>query len=69
MAKLSKKQKGQAGSVDATKLYGVDEALGIVGTMIDVSGHEDEVAPMDIEDELHQAALFAGAKHLIKGIG
>jgi large subunit ribosomal protein L1 len=30
MAKLTKKQKAQAGSVDRDKLYGVDEAIGLV---------------------------------------
>ncbi|HEY0446748.1 MAG TPA: 50S ribosomal protein L1 [Allosphingosinicella sp.] len=30
MAKLSKKQKAQAGTVDRERLYGVDEAIGIV---------------------------------------
>jgi large subunit ribosomal protein L1 len=30
MAKLSKKQKAQAGTVDRDKLYGVDEAIGLV---------------------------------------
>src|SRR5687768_6655301 len=70
MAKLTKKQKGQAGSVNREKLYGVDEALGIVKT--NASAKFDETVEIAINltvDPRHADQMVRGVVTLPKGTG
>ena len=46
MAKLSKKQKALADKVDATKLYAVDEAIGLAKSL--ASSKFDETLEVDV---------------------
>ena len=70
MAKLSKKQKNQAGAVDREKLYGVDEALGIVKT--NATSKFDETVEVAINlnvDPRHADQMVRGVVTLPKGTG
>lgn len=70
MAKLTKKQKARAGAVDATKLYGVDEALGIVKTH--ATAKFDETVEVAINlgvDPRHADQMVRGVVSLPKGTG
>jgi len=70
MTKLTKKQKGQAGSVNREKLYGVDEALGLVKT--NASAKFDETVEIAINltvDPRHADQMVRGVVTLPKGTG
>ncbi len=70
MAKLTKKQKAQAGSVDREKLYGVDEAIGIVKT--NATAKFDETVEVAINlnvDPRHADQMVRGVVTLPKGTG
>lgn len=70
MAKLTKKKKAQAGSVNREKLYGVDEALGIVKT--NASAKFDETVEIAINltvDPRHADQMVRGVVTLPKGTG
>src|SRR5687768_9059393 len=70
MAKLTKKQKAQAGSVDREKFYGVDEALGIVKTNATAKFDETiEVALNLGVDPRHADQMVRGVVSLPKGTG
>jgi large subunit ribosomal protein L1 len=70
MAKLTKKQKAQAGAVDREKLYGVDEALGIVKA--NATAKFDETVEVAINlnvDPRHADQMVRGVVTLPKGTG
>jgi large subunit ribosomal protein L1 len=70
MAKLTKKQKAQAGAVDREKLYGVDEALGIVKA--NATSKFDETVEVAINltvDPRHADQMVRGVVTLPKGTG
>ena len=70
MTKLSKKQKAQADSVDRTKHYGVDEALGIVKT--NATSKFDETIEIALNlgvDPRHADQMVRGVVSLPKGTG
>jgi large subunit ribosomal protein L1 len=70
MAKLTKKQKAQAGSVDREKLYGVDEALGIVKA--NATSKFDETVEVALNlgvDPRHADQMVRGVVNLPKGTG
>ena len=70
MAKLTKKQKSQAGAVDREKLYGVDEALGIVKA--NATSKFDETVEVAINltvDPRHADQMVRGVVTLPKGTG
>ncbi|MCW3798298.1 50S ribosomal protein L1 [Sphingomonas sp. BN140010] len=70
MAKLTKKQKSQAGSVDREKLYGVDEALGLVKTL--ATSKFDETVEIALNlgvDPRHADQMVRGVVNLPKGTG
>jgi large subunit ribosomal protein L1 len=70
MAKLTKKQKAQAGQVDATKLYGVDEAIGLVKSL--ASSKFDETLEVALNlgvDPRHADQMVRGVVNLPKGTG
>lgn len=70
MAKLTKKQKNQAGAVDREKLYGVDEALGIVKA--NATSKFDETVEVAINltvDPRHADQMVRGVVTLPKGTG
>jgi len=70
MAKLTKKQKAQAGSVDREKFYGVDEAIGIVKT--NATSKFDETVEIAINlnvDPRHADQMVRGVVTLPKGTG
>src|SRR5687767_217565 len=70
MAKLTKKQKNQAGAVDREKLYGVDEALGIVKA--NATSKFDETVEIAINltvDPRHADQMVRGVVTLPKGTG
>ena len=70
MAKLTKKQKAQAGSVDANKFYGVDEAIGMVKTLATSKFDETiEVALNLGVDPRHADQMVRGVVNLPKGTG
>jgi large subunit ribosomal protein L1 len=70
MAKLTKKQKAQQGNVDATKLYGVDEALGLVKSLATSKFDETiEVALNLGVDPRHADQMVRGVVNLPKGTG
>jgi large subunit ribosomal protein L1 len=70
MAKLSKKQKAQAGSVDATKLYGVDEAIGLVKSLATSKFDETVEVAMNLGvDPRHADQMVRGVVSLPKGTG
>jgi large subunit ribosomal protein L1 len=70
MAKLTKKQKAQANSVDREKLYGVDEALGIVKA--NATSKFDETVEVALNlgvDPRHADQMVRGVVNLPKGTG
>ena len=70
MAKLTKKQKAQAGSVDREKLYGVDEALAIVKQ--NATSKFDETVEVALNlgvDPRHADQMVRGVVNLPKGTG
>ena len=70
MAKLTKKQKAQAGAVNREKLYGVDEALGIVKA--NATSKFDETVEIAINltvDPRHADQMVRGVVNLPKGTG
>ena len=70
MAKLSKKQKGQAGSVDATKFYGVEEAIALVKS--NATSKFDETVEVALNlgvDPRHADQMVRGVVSLPKGTG
>jgi large subunit ribosomal protein L1 len=70
MAKQTKKQKAQAGTVDREKLYGVDEALGIVKTNATAKFDETiEVALNLGVDPRHADQMVRGVVTLPAGTG
>src|SRR5688500_13887845 len=70
MAKLTKKQKTQANSVEREKLYGVDEALGIVKSNATAKFDETiEVALNLGVDPRHADQMVRGVVNLPKGTG
>ncbi len=70
MARLTKKQKAQAGSVDREKFYGVDEALGIVKANATAKFDETiEVALNLGVDPRHADQMVRGVVNLPKGTG
>ena len=70
MAKLTKKQKAEAAAVDATKLYGVDEAIGLVKSL--ASTKFDETVEVAINlgvDPRHADQMVRGVVTLPSGTG
>jgi large subunit ribosomal protein L1 len=70
MAKLSKKAKAQAPSVDKTKLYGVDEAIAIVKA--NATSKFDETVELALNlgvDPRHADQMVRGVVTLPKGTG
>ena len=70
MAKLTKKQKAQAGSVDRDRFYGVDEAIGIVKA--NATAKFDETVEVAINlgvDPRHADQMVRGVVNLPKGTG
>ncbi|HET7717423.1 MAG TPA: 50S ribosomal protein L1 [Bauldia sp.] len=70
MAKLTKKRKAQAGSVDRTKHYGVDEALGIVKANATAKFDETVEVALNLGvDPRHADQMVRGVVSLPKGTG
>jgi large subunit ribosomal protein L1 len=70
MAKLTKKQKSQAGAVDATKLYGVEEAIGLVKSLATSKFDETVEVAMNLGvDPRHADQMVRGVVSLPKGTG
>ncbi|WP_205481104.1 50S ribosomal protein L1 [Sphingomonas arenae] len=70
MAKLTKKQKAQAGQVDREKLYGVDEAISLVKSL--ASSKFDETLEVALNlgvDPRHADQMVRGVVNLPKGTG
>jgi large subunit ribosomal protein L1 len=70
MAKLTKKQKAQAGSIDRNRFYGVDEALGIVKA--NATAKFDETIEIALNlgvDPRHADQMVRGVVNLPKGSG
>ena len=70
MAKLTKKQKAQAGSVDALKFYGVDEAIALVKK--NATAKFDETVELALNlgvDPRHADQMVRGIVNLPKGTG
>ena len=70
MAKLTKKQKSQADQVDRDKLYGVDEAIGLVKSL--ASSKFDETLEVALNlgvDPRHADQMVRGVVNLPKGTG
>ena len=70
MTKLTKKQKVEAAAVDATKLYGVDEAIGLVKSL--ASTNFDETVEVAINlgvDPRHADQMVRGVVTLPSGTG
>ena len=70
MAKLTKKQKALEGKVEAMKLYGVDEAIGIVKSL--ATSKFDETVEVAINlgvDPRHADQMVRGVVNLPKGTG
>jgi len=70
MAKLTKKQKAQGGSVDRNRFYGVDEALGIVKA--NATAKFDETIEIALNlgvDPRHADQMVRGVVNLPKGSG
>src|SRR5690242_14755536 len=70
MAKLTKKQKAQLNAVDRDKLYGVDEALGIVKA--NATSKFDETVEVALNlgvDPRHADQMVRGVVNLPKGTG
>ena len=70
MAKLTKKQKAQAGSVDRDKLYGVDEALALVKSNATAKFDETVEVALNLGvDPRHADQMVRGVVTLPKGTG
>ena len=70
MAKLTKKQKAMDGAVDREKLYGVDEALGIVKTNATAKFDETVEVALNLGvDPRHADQMVRGVVSLPKGTG
>jgi large subunit ribosomal protein L1 len=70
MAKLTKKQKAQAGSVDREKLYAVDEAIGLVKSLATAKFDETVEVAMNLGvDPRHADQMVRGVVNLPKGTG
>ena len=70
MAKLSKKQKSQAGSVDREKLYAVDEAIGLVKSLATAKFDETVEVALNLGvDPRHADQMVRGVVNLPKGTG
>ena len=70
MAKLTKKQKAQAGSVDREKFYGVDEAIGLVKQNATAKFDETVEVAMNLGvDPRHADQMVRGVVSLPKGTG
>jgi large subunit ribosomal protein L1 len=70
MAKLSKKQKAQAGSVDRDRFYGVDEAIGLVKSLATSKFDETVEVAMNLGvDPRHADQMVRGVVSLPKGTG
>lgn len=70
MTKLTKKHKAQADQVDANKLYGVDEAIGLVKSL--ASSKFDETLEVALNlgvDPRHADQMVRGVVNLPKGTG
>ena len=70
MAKLTKKQKVEAAAVDATKLYAIDEAIGLVKSL--ASTKFDETVEVAINlgvDPRHADQMVRGVVTLPSGTG
>ena len=70
MAKLTKKQKAIAGKVEATRFYGVDEAIGLVKSL--ATSKFDETVEVAINlgvDPRHADQMVRGVVNLPKGTG
>jgi large subunit ribosomal protein L1 len=70
MAKLTKKQKAQAGAVDRDRFYAVDEALGIVKANATSKFDETVEVAMNLGvDPRHADQMVRGVVNLPKGTG
>jgi large subunit ribosomal protein L1 len=70
MAKLTKKQKAQAGAVDREKFYAVDEAIGIVKANATSKFDETVEVAMNLGvDPRHADQMVRGVVNLPKGTG
>ena len=70
MAKLTKKQKTKAGSVDREKFYGVDEAIGLVKQNATAKFDETVEVAMNLGvDPRHADQMVRGVVSLPKGTG
>ncbi len=70
MAKLSKKQKAQAGAVDREKFYAVDEAIGLVKSLATAKFDETVEVAMNLGvDPRHADQMVRGVVNLPKGTG
>jgi large subunit ribosomal protein L1 len=70
MAKLTKKQKAQAGSVDREKFYGVDEALQLVKQNATAKFDETVEVALNLGvDPRHADQMVRGVVNLPKGTG
>jgi large subunit ribosomal protein L1 len=70
MAKLSKKQKAQAGSIDREKFYAVDEAIGLVKSLATSKFDETVEVALNLGvDPRHADQMVRGVVNLPKGTG
>ena len=70
MAKLTKKQKAQAGAVDREKFYAVDEAIGLVKSLATSKFDETVEVAMNLGvDPRHADQMVRGVVNLPKGTG
>ena len=70
MAKLTKKQKAQAGAVDRDKLYGVSEAIGLVKSLATAKFDETVEIAMNLGvDPRHADQMVRGVVNLPSGTG
>ena len=70
MAKLTKKQKAQAGAVDRDKLYGVSEAIGLVKSLATAKFDETVEVAMNLGvDPRHADQMVRGVVNLPSGTG
>src|SRR5688572_10078054 len=70
MAKLTKKQKAQAGAVDREKLYAADEAIGLVKSLATAKFDETIELAMNLGvDPRHADQMVRGVVNLPKGTG
>jgi len=70
MAKLTKKQKSQAGSVDRDRFYGVDEALAVVKSLATAKFDETVEVALNLGvDPRHADQMVRGVVNLPSGTG